>query len=323
MRALSIYIDISKSIFLGFALHKYFEFAAFVFILSTFSSNATAGDWPKPNFDDCNFYIEAEKTVQCKNRGSDYLTNYGFFYCNEFKKASKAWSKKAQDWTKDTGLCLQEMLFDNRIKRISPCPQLEEFAFDAHPVCYKQYKICDLTFEDIVSILDVVRGVDYLTRKSATQAINVGLACIQQYISAEESAAQNRFVASTKSFSQGQRVVAKEFFSLAPKRRADRSAYFREALSLMLYGGKVPESRIALDAYVSAYGQSKDQSDDSRFFDCTKALGMGTGSAMCDPEFTAKMQTAKTSDLKIISKEISPERMQSIIKALRRFSSLR
>jgi hypothetical protein len=81
-------------------------------ILLSFGINAT--EWPLPNSKDCSYYQKIENILKCSPQGYNYLPNYGFYYCNEFKKSSKHWSFQAQKWTEGTGQCLQEMLKDNK-----------------------------------------------------------------------------------------------------------------------------------------------------------------------------------------------------------------
>lgn len=61
---------------------------------------AKAAGWPTPDFKNCEFYLNTEKVVNCVKNGSDYLPNYGFYYCNEFKRESKSWTKQAKKWGK-------------------------------------------------------------------------------------------------------------------------------------------------------------------------------------------------------------------------------
>lgn len=214
----------------------------------------------------------------------------------------------------NTGQCLQEMIYDNRSKRISPCTQLEEFAFDVHPICYKQYNICALDASDIYNILSVVRAIDYATRKSLSQLVNVGLACLQQYVSSEEKAAHNRFEASTALYNRDQREEMKSFFLEAPNHNNERRAYYKRALQLMI--SLDSNSTEAMDAYIELYGKTERSNDDD-FFSCGQAMSIGKDVEQCNPELQKQLKGVKRENLKRLNPIISPEKMKLILKSLR------
>lgn len=284
------------------------------------STTVYAADWPLPDFKNCDFYLKAEEIVKCGRDGSLYLKDYGYYYCNEFKRESKSWSNQARKWVEDTGQCLQEMIFDNKNKRISPCSQMEEFAFDAHPICYKQYKICDLSIDEKLKIMSVVRGIDYVTRRSISQVLNVGLACLQQYLSPEETAAKKRFEASTKNYNRQQREEVKIFFTMAPSSKSERIEYFRSALNLMLSESPEKMDRSLIGAYIESYGntaQLQRATSDEAFFACGEAVSSSSDTTICSPSVVAKMKNLNKDDLKSLSQVISPPKMKVILNRLK------
>lgn len=149
-----------------------------MFIL--FFQIAYSNEWQKPNYPSCDFYLEAEKVMNCRVTSPSYLLDYGYKYCEAYKKIANQFSQKGQIWLSQTGLCLQEMLYDNREKRFPTCQQLEDFAFDSHAICYKQYGICDLDFSDRYLLLDTIETTDLLSDKSFDQILNVTLTCLNK-----------------------------------------------------------------------------------------------------------------------------------------------
>jgi hypothetical protein len=92
----------------------------------------------------------------------------------------KKWKGNLAKWASGTGQCLQEMIYDNRSKRIPSCPRLEDFAFDSHPICYKENDICNLSWNERISIFNIVEVMDLLTGKYLRQALNVLISCAEK-----------------------------------------------------------------------------------------------------------------------------------------------
>lgn len=200
-----------------------------------------ATKWPKPDFSNCDFYSKAEKATQCSLNGSDYLVGYGEFYCKRFKAESLHWSGKLKTWVEKTGSCLQEMLYDNQEKRLKPCSALEEFAFDAHPICYKQYGICDLSIEDYWRLKDLVRTIDMTNvmknfRRSKTQFNNVFEACKERFAQRVEDTFFNLLFENAYRASKNIKEMSGEVFNRAPKSQPQRDKYYRSALAILLFG---------------------------------------------------------------------------------------
>ena len=130
----------------------------------------------------CSYYLEKEKEVNCIKSKYNYLIGYGSKYCNKFIQLERLKDSDSdlKKWIGNTLICLQEMIQDNK-KRIQPsCKQLESFAFDTHPICYKQYNICSLSIDNKWKIVRNVEITDYFSSKSLIQAINVGLSCLSE-----------------------------------------------------------------------------------------------------------------------------------------------
>lgn len=283
-----------------------------------------AEEWPEPDFKDCSYYQKVEKIMSCREKGSDYLFGYGFFYCNEFKRESQHWSRDAQNWVQNTGQCLQEMLSDNKKKRISPCAQMEEFAFDAHPVCYKQYKICDLKPFDIFNIAATVRGIDLITRKSLSQIINVGLSCFGQYFSSEETATFNRVFLASRNFSFQDRKTAALIFRMAPVDGfIPRQAYFQHALGLLIGSERAIAPREAVKIYSEKFGvPSARNVNDSLFFDCSSSVAKGEMS-MCRKEYAEQFRDVKSADAQKVSRDLDAAGLMRAIESLRKWKQMR
>lgn len=229
-----------RSIFFSFMLLGSFCFAS----------------WIEPTFQSCQFYERAEESVHCKEKGSDYLLGYGKHFCEEFKRKLPEWKERVRlkEWTESVGICLQEMMYDNRKKRISPCNQLEEFAFDAHPVCYKQYGVCKLSTKDLLSILNVVKGVHMFTRRSMAQIDNVILACLDEWISPEEKATYDQVYLGTQNQPEETKRLALQIFELAPAdTQSKRRIFFRSMLPDLMFNFSSATSSKVTNAFISEY----------------------------------------------------------------------
>lgn len=141
---------------------------------------AYADEWPKPEEFDCNYYLELETHLKCKEKGSEYLVAYAYPHCVKFKEKMPTWSAPLRAFVQGTGLCLMEMLYDNRRSRLPDCQTLEEFAFDSHAMCYKQYGYCDLTNTEKLQISGTVEWLTFFTkfRQLKTQFENITAKCI-------------------------------------------------------------------------------------------------------------------------------------------------
>jgi hypothetical protein len=282
------------------------------------TSDCIASSWPMPKFEDCSFYPKVEKVLNCSGSGHDYLLSYGFHYCEEFRTRSKTWSPKGQAWTKDTMLCLQEMLKDNKDKRLSPCSQLKDFAFDAHPICYKQYKVCDLSLSDQLSIISTVRFLDYFTQQAVLQTLNVAVSCIGELISKEENATFKRMIEATASYSSDERRAASKVFDLAPTSSiADRRKYFKNALSLLIGSRDFDVSPNVVGLYSSKYGTASSSFEtDQPFFACSKTVALSGNVKGCPADLAQDFKKVSRKEAIGISSSVSPKKLNEIVEAL-------
>lgn len=121
-------------------------------------SNTT---WPKPNPDNCDFYLQLENVMKCSTKGVKYISDYAPFYCKKFMLESKSWNLKAQNWTKKTRQCLQETLYEKRHDPKLSCDNLEEMAFNTHSTCYNEADLCQLETAQMIDIFRIVKFKDY------------------------------------------------------------------------------------------------------------------------------------------------------------------
>lgn len=122
----------------------------FVFVVLLFISSAVA---QVPSGSNCDYYQHLEDQKRCLSKGSDYLMNYGHFYCSIFLKKAKAWGGEKAEWLEKVALCLQEKV--DEVKDLS-CRQMEGHAFRTHSDCYKETGFCDLSRRARIAILQTL-----------------------------------------------------------------------------------------------------------------------------------------------------------------------
>jgi hypothetical protein len=271
-------------------------------LLTVVGLSAIADDtnWPTPSFPDCSFYSKVEEVIKCKEHGSDYLISYGAFYCEQFSAKSKVWAGKLKEWTLNTGQCLQEMLFDNRSKRLSPCEQMEEFAFDVHPICYKQYRICELSYADRIRVFNVVRWIDMVTRHSLVQLDNVVFACISDSISGEESASYQRLRDGTSDAELDTKKLAQQIIEEAPIEPDPRRKYFKLALSLLMFKSQESPAIELSQDYAELMAKTPANQSQWKLKHLEKCLAMSQAGKpadkICDPSWTQRLNVLKKTD---------------------------
>lgn len=282
-----------------------------VFAIAVLSTQLAHSEFPKPAFPACDFYEKAENEVKCSKEGCSYLKEYGFYYCNQFNDQSKNWSPEAKRWVDDTGLCLQEMIYDNRTKRIKPCTQMEEFAFDAHPICYRQYGVCSLSFSDKVKILRVVRAVDTLTRRSLVQVLNVLLSCLFERDGSAESATYKRLIVGSQKLSVEDRRKAGQIFLIYPEVQPVREQYFRRALGILLFGDANRSKGV--DFYLQSIERNPRVNLSHQQFDkCMQEFGKGRETADCRMMIYGSTQKQNIEALKGYKSDISSAQIEKI-----------
>jgi len=214
-----------------------------------------------PSMESCDFYLDMEKELHCSeqsNNGSTYLTLYGHKYCARFRRMSGDWTGKPKEWVDRTGMCLQEMLADNS-KRIAPCSQMEEFAFDAHPICYKQYGFCELDAKYRDQIMDEVSAIDIIEqpRRTLTQVINVATKC---GFGKNMEVLFEHILHGANGFSQSDRTVVANVFLGAPKGTAKRSQYFNDVFPILVFGSNDSNAVSFSEYYPTLTGRNGDNS---------------------------------------------------------------
>ncbi len=151
--------------------------------------------------DDCNFYKTYSHPKSCSKYNESYTRTYGLKYCTIFKdKRANEWTGALKTWADQTSSCLQEMLTDNSSRVAPTCDQLKSFAFDSHPICYKQYGFCKLSFSERFQVLKVVQMADVANNfsDSVSQFLNVILKCASEMMSTNVKNFSNRVFFSTR-----------------------------------------------------------------------------------------------------------------------------
>ena len=141
--------------------------------------------------------------------------------------------KKLKSWISNTLLCLQEMIFVNK-KRIKPCKQLESFAFDSHPICYKQYDVCFLGLDNLWKIVRTVEIVDYLTVKAALQIDNILLSCLVEYATSTTAYVLHELSASKSTKHQEKKNIIADIVSMSPDNLQGANKYFEFVLPFIM-----------------------------------------------------------------------------------------
>lgn len=188
----------------------------------------------------CDFYLKKDKVIKCSLE-NNYLKEYGLKYCERFTalEENKTSSVVLKQWISSTRTCLQEMIEINK-KRYSRdnCTQLKDFAFDVHPICYKQYGVCNLPPLDISKVAKLLIKNDFLTdfekEKRATfmQVGNVLTSClaVNKTISVAGEIFYNLYLKSSITLSASAAAMAVEIIDRAPDAIDKMQDYFQKVL---------------------------------------------------------------------------------------------
>lgn len=103
-----------------------------------------------PSGTNCDYYKHLEDQKRCLSSGSDYLVNYGHFYCTIFLQRAQSWGGERAAWLEKVALCLQEKVDE---ARDLSCKKMERHAFRTHSDCYAETGFCELSPADRRSIL--------------------------------------------------------------------------------------------------------------------------------------------------------------------------
>lgn len=152
----------------------------FVFLMVLFGIYSEAKvQFPAPSTNACSFYPDLETELRCDKKVPNYLSGYGFKYCNEFRNQKRSWKINLQTWVEKTTYCLQEKLTKEDEKSLYPCEKIQDVAFDYHPRCYRDSGFCDFEVEDKSRIVKVVSIADIRSNTGITflQGWSVALKC--------------------------------------------------------------------------------------------------------------------------------------------------
>lgn len=202
-----------------------------------FSINSFASD------QNCDFYKSKNKEFQCSGQ-DNYLLDYGLKYCERFTEleSNEKSSKELKGWISRTRLCLQEMIRDNEKRyKNEGCKQLKDFAFDVHPICYKQYGVCNLSLTDKSRVAKILVKNDFITdfekEKRATfmQMGNVLTSCLaaSDTISSAGEVFYNLFLKSKVDITVIAVEYAVEIIDRAPDTIKEMQSYFEKVLKEM------------------------------------------------------------------------------------------
>ncbi len=192
---------------------------------------------------ECLFYQNKNKDFFCESN-DNYLIDYGYKYCERFTKLENesGSSLELKSWISKTRVCLQDMIAENEKRyQVEGCRQLKEFAFDTHPICYKQYGVCNLPLIDKSKIVKLILKNDFLSdlgnekRATVMQTINVVAKCLSPRATISE-AGELFYQLSMKSkptISQASLQALVEVLESSPDKIADMEIYFSKVLQVM------------------------------------------------------------------------------------------
>jgi hypothetical protein len=188
----------------------------------------------EPSKDSCNFYLAQEATRQCvhhRDKKSDYLTQYGYYYCNLFLYGDLPnRSVKLADFLVNVRFCLQ-----NKLSAFGPggdCQDLDKFAFDSHVSCYVESKFCEVSLLDQLAVARAVAGFNILPRsiESAAQFAKIQKACASPGLSVI-SLALSEIRRRHNALSTNDYVKVDEIFARAMENESQIGAFFGKLLA--------------------------------------------------------------------------------------------
>lgn len=223
----------------------------FFFLVTFFSLNAISKN-------ECDYYKTQNNILTCSSE-TNYLLKYGHKYCLAFTDLmTNTKSENLKKWVINTRSCLQEMIQDNS-KRYAKndCNKLKEFAFDVHPICYKESNICELSLLEKNSVLKVIMKNDFITdfgsnkRATVLQILNVGSACISkiQILSSGGQIFYDLFLKNKIALGIEGVALAVEIIDLAPTEEKKVAEYFYEILS-NLFGANNTKTKNEINDFI-------------------------------------------------------------------------
>lgn len=155
-----------------------------IILLFMLAFNINSAEWPRPNPANCEFYQKLETQLNCHKEGIDYLSHYAPFYCEAFMSKGKKWESPLREWASKTGVCLQDMLYEQRSNPGLSCKTLESIAFKTHTACYNEADICQLSPGELFEVLKVIKLKDFFTefKYSHKEIMKMGTTCLKKWI---------------------------------------------------------------------------------------------------------------------------------------------
>lgn len=88
----------------------------------------------------CDFYLEKSAELGCKEE--NYLTEFGYKYCEKFERKAEKLKPETQVILKNIRECLVRTLAN---EPNLTCDSVEAIAFESHYDCYVQNNFCDIS----------------------------------------------------------------------------------------------------------------------------------------------------------------------------------
>ncbi|XP_060586333.1 uncharacterized protein LOC132742066 [Ruditapes philippinarum] len=116
-----------------------------------------------PSGNDCTWYKKClVKRFPCEASGDSYAIAFGDSICNDFGKYQAEFSDLGKRWIDETRACLQKQLAPVLFKEKLTCQEIQDYAFQTHPICYNipppgSPSFCDLPFSDWLHISWIVK----------------------------------------------------------------------------------------------------------------------------------------------------------------------
>lgn len=188
---------------------------------------------PKVTPDSCKFYLELESQLECQEK-SNYLTAYGYKYCERFKTLKESCNNQLKIWVTLTAECLQKSIL---LKKdfLKPCKVMEGWAYSTHPVCYAKSGFCELDSANRFEVYKTISILDILNLGSVAQALQIKSICKNINYSEMALAFFASLIASVNRFSASEEVknAAVSIIEMTPNNSSEGIPYFLAASSAM------------------------------------------------------------------------------------------
>lgn len=199
---------------------------------SDFASVSSRSD--EPSKDSCVFYLHQEIDRQCLNRAGDssnYLTHFGYNYCNKFLYNNLAQrSKEMAYFLVNVRYCLQDKLA--RLNSNLNCVAMEKAAIASHYGCYLEAKFCALSINEQVAVAREIVGFDILPTfaEAAELFMKIEKTCFSNGLSVV-ALSLDEIGRRSKALSQDDLKKVDEIFARAPKEESRIVTFFSNFLA--------------------------------------------------------------------------------------------